>query len=193
MNDTVHHFGGRVAKLRKRKKLAQADLAAKMRTSQATVSRVESTALPPTDTKLISELANALGVTVTDLLEGMPIPPALQASASSDFYAFCTNPFCHTNRTGRGDDGKAYVAWNSGGMHGANKFAETNYCVHCGGGLVKQCPSCGNRLKTSGTRYCGTCGSPVSSRPTTEEWKKIEALYPKKKGKFDDLEEDIPF
>ena len=192
MNDSKH-FGTRIARLRKRRKFSQSALAFRSGTSQATVSRVEASEQPPADTKLISQLALALDVNVTDLLAGMSVPSALLSSGQEDFYAFCANPFCDSNQTERNPDGTCVVAWNSSQLHHASVYDETNYCVRCGEDLVKSCPSCGKRLKKAGTKFCATCGAVVANRPTKDEWKKIEELHPKKKGKFDDMEDDIPF
>jgi hypothetical protein len=117
-------------------------------------------------------------MTLTELLDGQPAPPALVQSESEKFYAFCPNPLCERNEAGTKIDDSPYVKWTSGREYFSEEFAETNYCESCGTQLIKECPSCGKRLSRAGTRFCITCGAPVVERPTHEEWEEIRKLAP---------------
>lgn len=187
--DGDEKFGSRVARLRRRRKLSQESLGERLNASQASISRLEASANPPGDIRLISQLAQALDVTVVDLLAGFEAPSGLAAAEPEAFYAFCPNPFCDRNKVGRQSTG-TFVTWTSGQLYPPHAFDETNFCQRCGEQLVKNCPSCRRPLKKAGTRFCITCGTPVVKRPTQEEWQAIAKAHPEP-GDSDD--EDIPF
>ncbi len=138
---------------------------------------------------MVSHLARALNVTVTELLEGYPTPPGL-ISDSSSFLAFCPDPLCITNKTGRNNDGTVFVRWTSGNQYPIAHFDQVNFCERCGEGLVKECPSCRKPVTRPNTKYCITCGTQIVARPTIEEWEMIRALYPDPEPSSDD---DLPF
>jgi DNA-binding XRE family transcriptional regulator len=177
MDNQDMNFGGWLAKLRKRRRMSQGALGQAVGLSQATVSRLESEADPPDDTKLLARLAQGLGISITDLLDGFPTPSGLGADVSGEFFSFCPNPLCDANEVGRNPTG-VFVKWKSGQVYPANMFSEINFCGRCGEELVKECPSCKRPLRRAGTKYCVTCGTQVVNRPTAAEWKLIEQRVP---------------
>ena len=182
---SVFEFGPRLAALRKNCDLSQSSLAEAVGVSQATISRLEASPETPSDIRLLSRVATALDTTILEVLEGCDLPESLIMGATGAFYAFCPNPICGSNEHGRSRDGGFFIRWRSGSSYEAEQFDEVNYCGLCGTELVKECPSCKKRLKNRADRYCVACGSPLSDRPTDEDYAEMERLNPDN--------DDLPF
>lgn len=178
----MDHPGIAIARLRKRKKLSQEELATVADVSQATISRLEKQE-QSASVQTLAKIARALEVPLSELTP----TEALNHSTFDDdtFYAFCDNPFCQQNKL-TSKNGEPYVTWGSWQSNRVANWAELNFCHSCGGDLIKECPSCSKRLEDSGTRFCTRCGTQITKRPTDEEWKKIKVL-------LDLPEDDIPF
>jgi len=170
---------------RKRKKLSQAQLAAEAGVSQATISRLEK-GEQQVELRTLAKIAKALGVDLRDLVPDSELEAALGQLEQNDFYAFCPNPFCPKNSFEL-KNGLPAVYWKSGQKYARERFGEVNFCTRCGEELAKECSSCKRRLEDVGTRYCVSCGRPITSRPTPEEWKRIGEMLNQVK------EDDIPF
>lgn len=171
---------------RKRRKLSQAQLAAEAGVSQATISRLEK-GEQQVELRTLAKIAKALGVDLRDLLPDSELEVALGQLEQNDFYAFCPNPFCQKNSL-QLTNGQPSVSWKSGQKFPRERFGEVNFCTRCGEELAKECSSCKRRLEDVGTRFCVSCGRPITTRPTAEEWTKIGEML--KQTKEDD---DIPF
>lgn len=177
----------KIIKARKRQKLSQADLAALIGVSQASISRIEKSEQHP-DFKLYAKIAKALKVDLKDIAPEEMLEQLQRQSPFENFYAFCPNPFCDKNEFGWNKDTmKSFVRWNSGKFHEAENYNKANFCSSCGTDLVKECPNCKQRLTDKGSRYCMGCGTEITERPTHEEWKIIEE---KNKAK---LADELPF
>lgn len=187
------HFGSRVSAFRKDRELSQGELAKEIGVSQSTISRLESGQQPPEDARMLSRLARALELPLSELLEGTEVPAHLSTELTSRFWAFCPNPFCNRNRI-RGNPDEPAVQWASEQPYDATEFESTNYCSKCGTELAKQCPSCKKPLTERGTRYCVTCGERITERPTTDEWSEMSRSLQRgvDEGK-DQTEDDLPF
>lgn len=180
----------KIATFRKRKKLSQSKLAELADVSQASISRIEKEEQQP-DLKLYAKIAQALKVELSEIVPEELLNELLGQAYQENFYAFCPNPFCDKNKTGLYENTyKAYVLWNSGSSHHIDRYDETNFCSRCGTDLVKECPSCKRKLEDQGSRFCISCGSKITDRPTKDEWETITKLEKAKKEDFDD---DIPF
>jgi transcriptional regulator with XRE-family HTH domain len=178
----MDHPGIAIARLRKRKKLSQEELAIVADVSQATVSRLEKQE-QAASLQTLAKIARALGVGLSELTPTDALSPP--DPHEDTYYAFCENPFCSLNRL-HTSDGAPVVTWGSWQSNRTSSWAELNFCRSCGSDLVKECPSCSKRLDESGTRYCTRCGTQITKRPTEDEWKKIRVLL-----KLE--EDDIPF
>ena len=66
-------FGVRVSKLRKRRKLSQGGLGLLADISQPRMSRIEASEDVPTEACVISRIAQALDVPITELTAGLPV------------------------------------------------------------------------------------------------------------------------
>lgn len=172
-----------LAKLRKAKDLSQQELASLAGVSQATISRLEQNEHDPS-LQMLGKLARALEVDLRELLEESTLNQLLGQENQEDFYAFCPNPLCTSNKISR-SEGTNRVAWTSGKNYPTDRYNEINFCTRCGTDLAKECPGCGRRLENEGTRYCITCGTQITDRPTDEEWDEI--------GRLVDPNHDIPF
>jgi transcriptional regulator with XRE-family HTH domain len=175
--------------LRKKKKFSQARLAELAGVSQATISRLEKEEQKP-DLKLLGKIAQALEVELSEIVPEDLLNSLLGQTHQEAFYAFCPNPFCERNETGLNKDGTAFVMWKSGQRHHVERYNEVNFCTRCGTDLVKECPSCKRMLEDQGSRYCISCGSKITERPTEEEWKQITET---EKAKADEVDDGIPF
>jgi DNA-binding XRE family transcriptional regulator len=178
----MDHPGVAIARLRKRKKLSQEELAIVADVSQATVSRLEKQE-QSASLQTLAKIARALGVGLSELTPTDALSPG--DPDDDTFYAFCDNPFCPQNRF-HNDNGSPLITWGSWQSHRSVNWADLNFCRSCGGDLVKECPSCRKRLDDSNTRFCTRCGTEITKRPTEQEWKKIRVL-------LDLPEDDIPF
>lgn len=183
-------FGESISALRKREEMSQDDLAQAIGHSQATVSRLEDLEKSPSDLKLLSKLARALSEPLADLLPQSFADEIFPANREDTFFAFCPNPFCSGNSTGRKENGNVYSSWKSNTQHSSEDYDTINYCGSCGTDLVKECSNCKRRISSGFPKFCVSCGNEISNRPTPEEWKKIEESHPKPTGSNGD---DIPF
>lgn len=180
----------KITSIRKRQKLSQSKLALLADVSQASISRIEKEEQQP-ELKLFAKIAKALNVELSEIVPEELLNELLGQTYQEQFYAFCPNPFCDKNGTGLNKStGKPFVLWNSGTSHHIDRYDESNFCSRCGTDLVKECPSCKRKLEDKGSRFCISCGSKISDRPTEDEWKKIEEL---EKIKEEDFNDDIPF
>jgi transcriptional regulator with XRE-family HTH domain len=186
----VENSAQEIARLRKKQKLSQAQLATLAGVSQASISRIEKDEQQP-DLRLYAKIAKALKIDLSEIVPSGLLDQLLGQDYNESFYAFCPNPFCNKNSFYiNKQDGKPYVTWNSGSTFRTDLYDKVNFCSGCGTDLVKECPSCKQRLQDRGTRFCISCGSKISDRPTKEEWKQIEETC-KAKAEFND--DDIPF
>ncbi len=178
-----------IAKLRKRQKLSQGELAMRAGVSQATISRLEKQEQEANVTTL-AKLARALGVELSQLV------PEATLNAEQDgvdsFFAFCENPFCHRNDRKLNEEQKPVVFWNSWQALDNASWSDVNFCRACGGDLVKECTSCNRRITEKNTRFCTRCGKKLSSRPTKAEWLRLEEQVKAAAAKPKE-EDDIPF
>ena len=177
-----------MATLRKAAELSQEGLAERLGMSQSSVSRIESNSSPPSDPRLLSRLARVFELPVSELLEEAEVPDGLTTELMGEFWAFCPNPFCDRNERSRSGAGDPVVQWKSGMFFDPELFAETNYCSRCGEELVKQCPSCKKPLRERGARYCTTCGTQLTDRPTEDEWDRI-----RREVTIAEPDDDLPF
>lgn len=171
------HFGERLAKLREHAGITQRDLAKKVRVSQATISRLESSAEPPSDILLLSRLARELDTTFSELAPGIELRSGTHEIEREGefFFSFCPNPFCQRNKRDM-LNGAHVMYWTSYDGFPCSEFNEVNYCESCGTELVKECPNCQKRLGKKWTRFCTRCGKRIIERPTDEEWVTIKKL-----------------
>jgi transcriptional regulator with XRE-family HTH domain len=170
MND----FGDKLTALLKGAGLTQAQLAAAIGVSQATISRLASTKAYAGDVGVVARLAQHFKIPLTELL------PDLHSDVTGEsFFAFCPNPFCYENEISR----DVFLAWSSFREYPSDDFSETNFCSSCGTALCKECPSCQRKFNKKFTLFCVRCGVRVCERPTPEEQKKIRNM----------IEDDIPF
>jgi putative transcriptional regulator len=171
-----------LAALRKEKSLSQADLAKAAGISQTTVSRIEKSEHQP-DLRLWAKIARVLGVDIREIAPDELLVEVL-GEERDYFFAFCPNPFCDRNETSL-KDGSAQVYWRSAQRYPGSRYSAVNFCSRCGTELVKDCPGCSLSLEDAGSRYCISCGTQITNRPTKEEWERIRALLTE--------EDDIPF
>lgn len=193
----MERLARRIVSLRRRAGISQAELAEKAGTSQPTISRLERAKDPSPDARLLSRIADSLDVAVTDLVPQDLLEKLVPVDHSSTFYAFCPNPFCEANRIGLAKNGKPTLWWSSGSHYDIDRFGEINFCSKCGTQLVKECPSCKKKLRESGSRYCQTCGTKVTDRPTEDDWNRIHIIAKGTTSTSTDFEpideDDIPF
>lgn len=177
-----------LAPLRKKKKYSQARLAELAGVSQATISRLEKEEQQP-DLKLLAKIAPALDVELSEIVPEELLNNLLGQTYQEYFYVFCPNPLCERNEVGIQKDGSPYARWKSGHTYDMSRYKEVNFCTRCGTDLVKECPSC-KRTLDQGSRFCISCGSKITERPTKEEWKRITDIA---KAETDEFDDDIPF
>lgn len=180
-------FGNTISALRKRQEMSQNELAQEAGLSQATVSRLEGLDEFPSDLKLLSKLARALSEPLAELLPESFADEIHSTNQRRTFQAFCPDPFCSRNSTGRNENGNVYFDRKSNTQYSSQDYETINFCGSCGTDLVKECSSCKRRISNGLSRFCVSCGNEISNRPTTEEWKKIEESHPKAK------DDDVPF
>jgi len=152
--------------------MSQEDLAKAAGISQATVSRLEK-GEQTASVKTLAKLARALGITLTELAPPSTLPP--QETPSDTFWGFCDNPFCQRNKFKLDEKKVSTVYWESWQQYSCESWADTNFCKSCGNDLVKECANCEKVLDERNLRFCIRCGKRITSRPTKDEWKTIEA------------------
>jgi transcriptional regulator with XRE-family HTH domain len=172
MDDAKTFTGTAVAKLRKKKKLSQEDLAYVAKVSQATISRIEKNEQVG-NLQTLGKIAQALGVALSEIVPPEALPPG---DDDKRFFAFCDNAFCDQNYHYVDKDKAPWVRWKSYQSYSPSAWPEVNFCKRCGTGLTKECPSCKTRLHESNINYCTRCGTRISPRPTKDEWERIAAL-----------------
>ena len=174
----MNAFGEQLSALRKERSISQAAIADQVGVSQATISRLESLSMPPSDTRLIAKLSRSLGVRVSELLSESSLQDLWGEAPDESFVAFCPNPFCKRNvHYVDADDGSLTVRWDSSERYLASQYDEFNFCGECGEDLVKECPSCRRRMDTDRLRFCVTCGSRICERPTDAEWVRLKEIH----------------
>lgn len=183
-------FAEFLGELRKAKELSQQEVAVALGISQATISRIENGESFPSDVRQLAKLAKLLDVPMSELLAALPDDFSAATAGETPFYAFCSNPFCESNRLLR-TDGKDFVKWASGEQQAGMFFDEVNFCDSCGGELTKDCKNC-RRPLTKLSKYCIKCGEQIYIRPTPDEWKRIKTILDRQEPKAPPSE-DIPF
>jgi hypothetical protein len=136
--------------------------------------------------KTLAKLARALGVELSELAPPESLPSNYDYGDS--FSAFCEDPFCESNKL-KLVNNSPVVVWDSWQSYPMDKWGDLNFCRSCEGDLIKECSSCGMRLIDRGGRYCTRCGKELHSRPSEDDWKRINVQLKPGEG-FDD---DIPF
>lgn len=172
-----------LAAIRKEVDLSQAELAKEVGVSQATISRLEKGEYEP-DLRLWSKLARALKMDVRELAPE-DLFTEITDLERDYFFAFCPNPFCERNESEL-KNGIPIVRWRSSARYPMARFSEVNFCSRCGTELVKDCPGCSRPIEDSDARFCISCGTRITNRPTDEEWAAI-------RGSFAPEDDDIPF
>lgn len=175
-----------IQKAREELELSQSELANAVDVSQSTISRLEKLSTI-SDIRLAAKLAMKLKLDVNELLSDQA-KQLIGSWVGEEFYAFCPNPFCDSNRLCRNRGGEAAVEWDSGTTFSYERFEELNFCRFCGTEVIKQCPGCGRSFTDGHTTFCSTCGSKVTDRPSKEEWEQIRELIRPVIS-----EDDIPF
>jgi transcriptional regulator with XRE-family HTH domain len=165
-------FGEHLLNLRTEQGLSQTELAKAAGVSQATISRLETQDECPTDIRILKKIAKVFNRPLTELL-----PDAGNTSFNEEYFAaFCQNPFCQQNKHSNKSSG-VLVHWNSWQNYPASEFNEINFCPCCGEELVKECAGCKRRFAGTESRFCIKCGEKITTRPTQDDWKKLEELY----------------
>jgi transcriptional regulator with XRE-family HTH domain len=171
----MEEFGSQIAELRKSMQMSQAELAMAAGVSQATISRLESSAATPSDIRLLAKLAKALKQPLTDFL-----PQNAVFVPDQVFYAFCPNPICNKNTLDRTGPLRRLVLWTSWRPYPSEDFENINFCGACGKELVKECPECRLRFVEEASEYCTRCGHKINNQPTQEQLNQL-------------VDDDIPF
>jgi transcriptional regulator with XRE-family HTH domain len=158
------HIGEKIKALREQNGLTQAQLAQKAGIGQPYISKLESQVIKVPSIDTLLRLATALEADIYEVCAGTTYGDESKKQARPGI-GFCPTMTCP------GADMETPFVTPLQDEDGE----PINFCIHCGSGLIRNCPDCGRKFKEF-YKFCPGCG---------------KRLYGPQQENFD--EDDVPF
>jgi transcriptional regulator with XRE-family HTH domain len=140
------HIGEKIKLLREQIGLTQAQLAQKAGIGQPYISKLESQVIKVPSVDTLVRLAMVLEADIRELSAGTTYGDESKRQARPGI-GFCPTVTC----PGRDMDAPFVTPLQD------EEGEPINFCVHCGSGLVRNCPDCSRKFKQF-YRFCPGCG-----------------------------------